>query len=359
MRAPTIRMRIMSWVLRWPVCFAALTAVSCTSMGVLVPTARLPISGPTGALYTCNGSLVRVEEGTVQKDARVAIWDWDDLGAPPRTMSVGPVAAAASLGKDRVLTVFPKSLPDDPNTWSLVLRRFPRGDVCRRWNIDYNWHYRGMRSSRNRNYAVVWLKSRFDLEPPSVRIGVVCPRSKSISWMADVPARLSGPTFRAMQVSENGQYVAAVGRYNGGWIQVLATKERKTLWERRAPGEAGLNDVGFSPDGSVVYAGGTMGYVFGFDTRSGRMVSKWAVKGLPRYPWRIYEMAVSANGRLVAAGVVPDGQVSVWDARRGVRVCHFTTGQGPITGLAFSPDPARLATAGADSSIRIWRMPTE
>ncbi|MBT9485959.1 MAG: TIR domain-containing protein [Rubrivivax sp.] len=81
-------------------------------------------------------------------------------------------------------------------------------------------------------------------------------------------------------------------------------------------------------------------------------------------------LALSPSGdRLVSGG--PDGQLRLWDARSGLPLgprwqghadpatrIEFNAAQTrtdlDINGIAFSPDGEHIATAGADSSIRLW-----
>lgn len=71
-------------------------------------------------------------------------------------------------------------------------------------------------------------------------------------------------------------------------------------------------------------------------------------------------MALSADGTLLAASV--DGEddqdfgIRLWNIRDGTRLATLTGHTRSIRALAFSPDGSLLATAGNDTSIRLWRM---
>ena len=64
-------------------------------------------------------------------------------------------------------------------------------------------------------------------------------------------------------------------------------------------------------------------------------------------------LAFSPDGaRIASAGV--DGAVRVWDAASGIAGRRLVDHTGPVRAVAFSPDGARIASAGDDRTVRIW-----
>jgi WD40 repeat protein len=64
-------------------------------------------------------------------------------------------------------------------------------------------------------------------------------------------------------------------------------------------------------------------------------------------------VAFSPDGRrLASAGA--DGTVRVWDAESGREVATLRGHSGDVRTVAFSPDGRRLASAGADGVVRVW-----
>lgn len=66
-------------------------------------------------------------------------------------------------------------------------------------------------------------------------------------------------------------------------------------------------------------------------------------------------VAVTGSGQLVASGGA-DCAVRLWDAGSGAPRGVLSGHTGAVRRLAFSPDDSQLASAGADSSLILWRL---
>jgi WD40 repeat protein len=192
--------------------------------------------------------------------------------------------------------------------------------------------------------------------------------------------------------------LAATGQ--GGMVRVwdVHTGRRRLLLTTLRPGEEDINQIhglAFSPDGQFLAAGCSDGQVRLWDAGTGALLRILKGKG----PW-IASLAYSPDGETIAAGRL-DGSAWIWEAATGedlfimeghsepanhVTYCPKAGSNGPlvasgggedvvlwasasggylselaghiggVTGLAFSPDGARLAVASRDNALRLWTV---
>ena len=301
---------------------------------------------------TCGRYLV-----TISGEDRIVVWDWEDLQKTPLQ---GPGAGLYMASGKVVASI------DSPDQNPIVVLNLAGDEEYKRWNLGPEWYCDEMRASANGKFVVIeaYEDTSVSGKPghPRTRLGLIGPKAEEIRWVVTVTFKVAGPTISGAVPSEDGRLIAAVGINDGGWILVADTAAKKVLWEKVPEWAVGFDDVAFSPDAKVVYAGGGSGVVYAFEVATGKILSKWLIGDGKevQYPHRISSVAASLDGRLVAAGTGPRGEVYVWDARSGTREAVFNTKQVNVLILAFSPDSSFLATSGvvAGSSIKIWTLPS-
>jgi WD40 repeat protein len=118
--------------------------------------------------------------------------------------------------------------------------------------------------------------------------------------------------------------------------------------------EAGFRVLRFSPDGQTILSDGKPsleGSIVAWDVRTGRELAPFPTESVGY----INDLAFSPDGSLLAASGV-QSTINVWDfTNRSVKV-PFTGHRGHVTSLAFSPDGRRLVSAGEDGTIRLWNI---
>jgi WD40 repeat protein len=192
---------------------------------------------------------------------------------------------------------------------------------------------------------------------------------------------------RFITFSPNGSELAlaseTINRWNMATSERLPALERPSSDEYRAcfgegrgqdwlpcPYIAGPLGMAYSPDGTQLAAGDSMGQVYIWDAVTGEYLT--ALKGYSIGGMEcggafcdivtVTTIAVSPDGKTVAAGtggyMTEGGWVELWDVEtRALR--GYLQGSGSMFGLAYSPDGTKLATASANSGLQLWDVESE
>jgi WD40 repeat protein len=261
------------------------------------------------------------------------------------------------------------------------LRNLKSQKVIARWPQPRDWFSNfGRKGSQNgKHWAVSAVKEATEYgQPDTMRFGLIAPDGKTFDWAVTIKGdsscfpELSPP----LVPSDDGSFIGIAGWKNGVLMMDVANK--KVLWTANGENkpdmtagndadawrpmpldEINTRDIAFSPDSKIVYAGGTTGCVYALKVKTGEVVSKWWATPTSEQinGYRISTISVSPDGRFVAAGTGPTGDVYLFSTKDGERRI-LKHGGSTILITSFSPDSKRLATF-ATGQIKIWKLPEE
>ncbi len=166
-------------------------------------------------------------------------------------------------------------------------------------------------------------------------------------------------TIRAIDASADGSLIATASEDKT--VRLWSVTEKRLLRTFRLPQSAGEGGrayaVALSPDGRILAAGGLDadheinrqgGYVYLFDTISGRIISR-----LGPVADAVYILDFSGDGKQLAAGLANGAGILLWEAPFTGTALQDQTIGGSLTDLAFDP-AGTLYAAAEDGMLRIY-----
>ena len=226
--------------------------------------------------------------------------------------------------------------------------------------------------------------------------GTVLPQAEEALHRAVISSRivLTEPDLGGtLDWSPDGVFVTE-GPENTGTIDIrdVATGDSVRTWVGH---DIDVNDVQFSPDGSMLATAGDDGRlriwnpdtgepistVFGrrgvvgqsFDADGALVAAVWpdegalriadpvtgrvvrTIDGLDEVP---FDSALSPDGERVAVGMVGSDVARVYDVATGEPVAILPKHRYSVNSVAWSPDGRWIATGSGDSSVRVWSATT-
>jgi eukaryotic-like serine/threonine-protein kinase len=204
----------------------------------------------------------------------------------------------------------------------------------------------------------------FSFQSNGTRLLVGCENGDVLSWDLQTGQRVGQPLphkseVRALALNADGTR-ALVGCWDrSAFLWDLDRGQELKSFRHQDP----VSAVAFNPDGLSFVSGGR-----GKTVRIWNAREKFEQRLNLTHPAAVGELTFSHDGRMLAVGCA-DGAAHLWDAATGKQIGppfghdRFRASNsdrwvgGQLRSLAFSPDDARLLTAGADRLLRTWWIP--
>jgi RNA polymerase sigma factor (sigma-70 family) len=145
----------------------------------------------------------------------------------------------------------------------------------------------------------------------------------------------------AVAFSPDGKCLASAAYYERGPL-LWEVATGKLLRRFDAGAEVEARAVAFSADGKTLASADKVVRVW--DAATG--------KEQRRLPQATRNLTFGPDGRTLYAAA--EGAVRVWDATAGKEILSLSGHEGGLRAVACSPDGRRIATTGADGTIRLW-----
>lgn len=159
----------------------------------------------------------------------------------------------------------------------------------------------------------------------------------SVLWTVDV-------TYTSVSFSPGSEFF--FGLRPNGVIEKRATQDGALIdIFEQTPNE--LTDMAFSPDGTILAASFSDGWVRVYGTANGQLLG--VLDGSAQ------SLAFSGDGDILAAGLA-DGTIRIFDLLAGSYTDLTPQHQAAVTALAFSLDGTQLVAGSADCTASLWQV---
>lgn len=255
------------------------------------------------------------------------------------------------------------SLEQDEGPNVLALKMAESQKMMAKWPCPKGWYWILTGVSTNSTYVGLALVEDAGYRPPGyhwrrprVKVGLFDTEKQELEWVATVRSNSdSGMNLRTIVPSDDGKYAAIGGWHNG--VALVDLENDKLLWAHRPPRAVSLTYAVFGPEHKKVYAGGGEGCVYEMAVADGKVLGRWFASptGKSEYGHRISCIAVSPNGKYVAAGTGPQGLVFVISPTTGKTVKVLGHGGSTVHLVDFSPDSTRLVSF-VPGTLKVWEI---
>jgi WD40 repeat protein len=325
-----------------------LSAFYASSKSFLVRQLQGPIEG-TDSVVTIDDRL-----SVVSKDNHIYTWQWKELAAwpivaKPQAAAISPIAGdkivydvSAGVGK-----LIVTDLKADKELATLSL---PYGAECKK-----------IKTSSNGKFGVVSMLFNEGIQKGWFKLAVFDSELKNLSFVFQKDTSAEKFLINDFDVTDDNSFIAGAGEKDKAWVFVTDKKKENILWERTFPEYGRFTSVKFSPDGKMLFAAEKVRYIIALDSATGNTIR---VYEMPIYNTPAHQkqniscIAISPDGKILAADTEPACDVWYWDLNTGKKITSFQASEFTVSDIAFSPDSKYLATGCLVlPEIKIWKVP--
>ena len=307
-----------------------------------------PIEG-TSRVFTVADRLAIVSNNNT-----VYAWQWSDLSAWPVVARLQAQTVVPITG-DKIVYI------PSVNLAKLILTDLKADKELASLSLPYGAECKKLKISQNSKFGAVSIILKEGAQKDWLKLGLFDSGLKNVSFVFQKDTGAEDFLLYDFAITNDGNFIAGAGQKNRAWVFVIDTKTQTVQWEKTFDEYGQFTLVEFSPDGRTLFVSEKIRHIIALDSATGKTIR---VFEMPLYSARGYQkqnissIAISPNGRVLAADSEPAGTVWFWDIKTGRESASFHVGDLTISSITFSPDSKYLATGCMVSpEIKIWKVP--
>jgi WD40 repeat protein len=310
------------------------------------------LQGPTEG--TDNVLTIDNKIAIVSKNNHVYTWQWNDLSKWPVVAKL-QAYKAAPLANDRIVYI------PLVNHASLILTDLRADKKLADLSLSYAAESKKIKTSPNGRLAVVSVLFEEGQQKGLFKLGLFDSDLKDMSFVFQKDTKAEDFLVYDFDITNDGEFIAGAGEKGQAWIFITDVKNKSILWEKVFSEYSRFTSVKFSPDGKMLFVAEKVRYIVALDSATGQSIK---VFEMPLYNTPAHQrqnvccIAVSPDGRTLAADTEPARIVWFWDIATGKKIGTIYASNLTVSEIAFSPDSKYLSTGCMVSpEIKIWKVP--
>ncbi|MBN1787193.1 MAG: hypothetical protein JW806_02225 [Sedimentisphaerales bacterium] len=307
-----------------------------------------PIEG-TEKVFTINDKLF-----VVSKRKHVFTWQWSDLSIWP-TVAKLTATTIVPFTNDRIVYYSASGpnrllLTDLKATKELGGLPLPYGSKCEKVIV-----------SSDGRFGLASMLVNKGMQENVFKLAVFDHDFKELFYVFQKDTASEDFLLYDFAVTGSDGLVAGAGEKDNAWVFISDVNSQEVLWEKTFDEYGGFTSVEFSPNGKQLFAAEKVRHILMFDAPSGQLLKTFVMNEY-RTPahqkQNISAIAISPDGKILAADTEPAGIVWFWEISSGEKIGQIYASELTVSDIAFSPDSKYLATGCLVSpEIKIWKVP--
>jgi len=315
---------------------------------VLIRQLQGPIAG-TDNVLTVGGRL-----SVISKENYIYTWEWKDLSVWP-VVAKPQAIVAVPLADDKII------FNPSANLEKLIVTNLKADKELASLSLPYGAECKNIKTSSSGKFGLMSMFFNEGAEKGWFKLAEFDSELKKLSFVFQKDTNTEKFLIYDFDITDDNSLLAGAGEKDKAWVFVKDIKDEKILWEKTFPEYGRFTAVRFSPDGKTLFVAEKVRYIISLDSATGNTsgVYEMPIYNTPaNQNQNISCIAISPDGKILAADTEPGRTVWFWDITTGKKIGEIYASDFTVSGMAFSPDSKCLATGCLVSpEIKIWKVP--